>query len=378
MQFRSFPRIPGQPISTLGFGAMRLPTIGGDSAKIDFDAAARMLHTAIEGGLNYVDTAYVYHGGQSELFLAKALAGGWREKVQLATKLPVWEAEKPEDFERLLDVQLGKLGTDHVDFYLLHAISGAPWDKILRLEGLRALERARADGRVRHIGFSFHGPLDDFKRIVDGYDWEFTQIQLNYLDEGYQAGIEGLRHAAAKQIGVIVMEPLRGGALAKAPPGVEAIWARSGRSWTPAEWALRWVLSQPGVVTVLSGMSDLAQVKENVRIAAEAAPLTAAELGLVEEAKRFFHARMAIACTTCGYCQPCPSGVAIPDVFAAWNSAMMFGSKAGPAWAYRNFQLANGAGADKCTECGDCAPKCPQNLVIAENLQRAHEYLTTP
>jgi len=378
MQYRSFPRIPGLSISTLGFGAMRLPTVGKDSAKIDEAAAARLLHEAIGGGVNYVDTAYVYHGGQSEHFLARALKGGWREKVQLATKLPVWEVEQAGDFERLLDLQLAKLDTDHIDFYLLHAISGGPWDKIVKLEGLRALERARADGRIRHFGFSFHGPLDDFKRIIDGHDWEFTQIQLNYLDEGFQAGLEGLRYAAARQVGVIVMEPLRGGALAKAPPEVEAIWARSGRPWSPVEWALRWVLGLPGVVTVLSGMGELAQVQENLRIAAAAQPLTAAELSLVEEAKGFYKARMAIACTTCGYCQPCPSGVAIPDVFSAWNSAMMFGSKAGPAWAYDTFVVKNNGGADRCSECGDCEPKCPQHLSIAEDLVKAHAYLTTP
>src|SRR5512140_3171027 len=213
MQFRTFPKIPGLPISTLGFGAMRLPTVGGDAAKIDEAAATQLVHEAISAGVNYVDTAYVYHGGQSEPFLARALKGGWREKVQLATKLPVWEAERPGDFERLLDAQLAKLDTDHVDFYLLHAIAGESWDKVVRLEGMRAMERARADGRVRHVGFSFHGPLDDFKRIVEEYDWEFTQIQLNYLDETYQAGLEGLRYAAARRVGVIVMEPLRGGAL---------------------------------------------------------------------------------------------------------------------------------------------------------------------
>jgi predicted aldo/keto reductase-like oxidoreductase len=378
MQFRTFPRIPDLPISTLGFGAMRLPIVGGDPSRIDEAEAARLVHQAIEGGVNYVDTAYVYHGGESERFLSRALKGGWREKVQLATKLPVWEAHQPGDFERLLDAQLRKLDTDHLDFYLLHAIDGERWDEIVKLDGMRAMERARADGRVRHVGFSFHGALDDFKRIIDAYDWEFTQIQLNYLDEGYQAGIEGLRHAAARRVGVIVMEPLRGGALAKAPPAVEALWARSGQPWSPAEWALRWVLGQPGVVTVLSGMGALAQVQENLRIAAAASPLGAAELALVEEAKRYYHARMAIPCTTCGYCQPCPSGVAIPEVFSAWNSAMMFGSKAGPAWAYRTFQLANDAGADQCSECGDCEPKCPQHLHITEDLQKAHAFLTAP
>jgi predicted aldo/keto reductase-like oxidoreductase len=374
-QHRTFPKIPGLDVSILGFGAMRLPTTGAPP-RIDEEAAARVLHAALARGVNYVDTAWPYHGGESERFVGRALKGGWREKVRLATKCPVWEVERPADWERLLDAQLEKLDTDRIDFYLLHALDGERWAQVQALGGLEALRRARDDGRIGHLGFSFHGPLDAFRQIVDGADWEFCQIQLNYLDERYQAGVEGMRHAASRGLGVIAMEPLRGGALTKAPPPVEAIWARAGRPWTPAGWALRWVWSHPEVITVLSGMNALEQVEENVAAACAAAPLGPVDLAAVEEVKAFYRARMPVSCTTCGYCQPCPSGVAIPDVFAAWNAALMFESRTGPAFAYQHFVVEAGGGAERCGACRDCVPRCPQGIPIPDKLEEAHRYLT--
>ncbi len=376
MQHRVFPKIPGLDVSILGLGAMRLPVVGGEHSRIDEEPATRMVHEAIRAGVNYVDTAWPYHGGSSERFLGRALQGGWRQKVQLATKCPVWEVEAEGDVERILGQQLEKLQTRRIDFYLLHALDGDRWAKMQRLRATRALERARADGRIGHVGFSFHGPLDDFKRIVDDYDWEFTQIQLNYLDQVFQAGLEGMRHAAARRVGVVVMEPLRGGALAKAPPAVREILGRSGSRWSPAEWALRWVWHQPEVVTVLSGTGTVAQVLENAAVAGAAAPLSAGQLAQVEEARAFYQARMAVPCTACGYCQPCPNGVAIADVFNAWNAGRMFEDPRSAAWSYRYFQLSAGSGGDRCEECGDCEPRCPQHIAIGEKLQTAHEYLT--
>jgi predicted aldo/keto reductase-like oxidoreductase len=279
------------------------------------------------------------------------------------------------DFERVIDQQLEKLQTGRIDFYLLHAIAAGSWEKVKHLRGLRALKKAKADGRIGHIGFSFHGTCDEFKRIVDEYDWEFTQIQLNYIDQGFQAGLEGLRHATERKVGVIVMEPLRGGALAASPEPVRQLLGRAGRRWSPAEWALRWLWHQPGVVNVLSGMSRAEQVAENVRTAAAIEPLSPEDLELVAEAKAFYEERMAVPCTTCGYCQPCPSGVAIADVFNSWNTSKMFGDGQGE-WMYKTFQLGHGAGGDQCEECGDCETRCPQHIAIAENLPRAHEYLT--
>jgi predicted aldo/keto reductase-like oxidoreductase len=376
MQHRAFPKIPGLGISTLGLGAMRLPVLGGDHSRIEEEAATRMVHEAIRSGVNYIDTAWPYHGGQSEPFLGRALGGGWREKVQLATKCPVWEVEAEGDFDRFLDQQLRRLDTKRIDFYLLHALDEDRWAKMQRLRAAQWLERARADGRIRHIGFSFHGSLDEFKKIVDDYEWEFTQIQLNYVDQAFQAGLEGMRHAAARRVGVIVMEPLRGGALAATPPAVREILGRSGRLWSPAEWALRWLWHQPEVVTVLSGMGTVEQVAQNAAVAGAAAPLEPDDLLRVEEARAFYQARMAVPCTTCGYCQPCPNGVAIADVFNAWNSGRMFEGQPTAAWAYRTFQLGNGSGADQCEECGDCEPRCPQRIAIAEKLVAAHDYLT--
>jgi predicted aldo/keto reductase-like oxidoreductase len=376
MQRRAFPKIPGLEISILGFGAMRLPVLERDPARIDEEPATRLVHDAIRSGVNYVDTAWVYHGHQSEPFLGRALQGGWREKVQLATKCPVWDMQTTADFERVLDQQLARLQTDRIDFYLLHAIAAGPWEKVKALGGMAALEKARADGRIGHLGFSFHGPLGEFDRILDDYDWEFTQIQLNYMDQGFQAGLAGLRHAAERRVGAIVMEPLRGGALAVAPEPVRAALRGGGRTWSPAEWALRWVWSQDGVVTALSGMSAPAQAAENARAAAAAAPLTPEELRRVEAARAFYVERMAVPCTSCGYCQPCTSGVAIVDVFNAWNTGTMFEDHQHAAWMYRTFQLESGAGADQCRECGDCETRCPQHIPIPASLQAAHEFLT--
>ena len=376
MQRRRFPKIAGLEVSALGLGAMRLPTLGGPPARVDEEAAIRLVQEAVRLGVSYLDTAWVYHGGQSELIVGRALRGGFRPRVQLATKSPVWEVEAEGDWERILDQQLRKLETDRIDFYLLHALDAGRWEKVQRLRGIGALERARADGRIGHIGFSFHGPFDDFEKILAGYDWEFTQIQLNYLDQAFQAGVPGLRRAAERGVGVVVMEPLRGGALARIPPAVGEILGRSGRAWSPAEWALRWVWSQPGVVTVLSGMGTLEQLAENVAAAEVAVPLGGEELRLVEAARAAYQEKMAVPCTTCGYCQPCPNEVAIADVFNAWNSALMFDDRAGAARIYDRFLVKEGAGADRCEECGDCEPRCPQHISIGEKLQQAHDYLT--
>jgi len=377
VQHRTFPSVPGFSVSTLGFGAMRLPVLEGDLARIDEEAATDLVHDAIRAGVNYVDTAFVYHSGQSEAFLGRALCGRWRERVKLATKCPVWLVESAVDCERILEEQLRKLGRDRIDFYLFHALAKERWEKVKRLGLTGVLERARADGRIGHIGFSFHGPLGDFKSILDGYDWEFTQIQLNYLDQAFQAGLAGLRYAADRRVGVVVMEPLRGGALAAVPTEVKEALSRSGRSWSPAEWALRWAWDQPGVVTVLSGMGRPEQVAENTSAACAAGRLGPDDLACLENARVFYEARMAVPCTTCGYCQPCPNGVAIADVFNAFNAGRMFDEKGRASWRYRTFQLDNGSGADRCEECGDCEPRCPQHIPIAEMLATAHTYLTS-
>jgi predicted aldo/keto reductase-like oxidoreductase len=380
MHYRTFPRIPGVPVSVLGFGCMRLPVLGGDPKRIDEPAATALLRRAIDAGVTYVDTAWPYHGGESEPFVGRALKGGYRERVRLATKLPVWLVEGEADWERLLDQQLRKLDTDHIDFYLLHALNAERWETIVRHKGLAAMERARADGRIGHLGFSFHDALKVFRPIVDAYDWEFCQIQFNFIDRGYQAGTEGMAYAAARGIGCIAMEPLRGGTLAVPQPAdVERVWARSGVRRSPAQRALGWVWDHPEMVTALSGMNAETQLDENLAAAGEAVAggWSAEERGLAEEVRALYAARMKVACTTCGYCTPCPNGVAIPAVFADYNTGAMFDAWPAARFSYNAFSLGAGHGADQCVRCGECEAKCPQQIAIMEKLEEAHATLTS-
>ncbi len=378
MRHRQLPKHPGVWLPILGFGCMRLPVVDRDSNRIDEPRAAALIESAVSRGVTYLDTGYPYHGGNSELFLGRLLEHGLRERVRLATKLPTWLMKTEADFERLLDEQLDRLRTSHVDFYLLHGLSAERWSLVQRLHGLPALERARADGRIRFIGFSFHGSPEAFVTIADGYDWDFCQIQYNFIDQEYQAGTAGLRHAAGRRIGVFAMEPLRGGALAvEGPEPVNAIWARAAHRRTPAEWALRWVWNHPEVTLALSGMNSEEQLEENLRVACsvEAGAMTAEEHALVAEARAVFQSRMRVNCTTCGYCLPCPSGVSIPDVFGAYNTSTMFDAREKASAVYRLWTVAGGHGADRCAHCGECEPKCPQQIPIQDQLDRAHAHL---
>ena len=379
MQFRSFAKIPERRISILGFGCMRLPTIGGDMARIDDEAATGLVRRAIEAGVNYVDTAYPYHGGQSEPFVGRALKDGYRARASVATKVPVWLVKSEADWERFLEEQLKRLDMSYIDFYLFHSLDAEGWEAVKTLRGLAALERARADGRIRHIGFSFHGSPDAFKTIVDGYDWELCQIQYNFLDETFQAGTQGLKYAASRGLGVVAMEPLRGGGLAvKIPDDLQRIWARSPVSRTPAEWALRWVWDHSEVITVLSGMNAEHQLRENLAVAdsARAGAMTAEDLALIGDVRDYYRSKMKVFCTTCGYCEPCPQGVAIPKVFAFYNRSAMFDAQQTVAGFYQNFLVKNGQGADVCQTCGECEPKCPQAIPIMEKLKEAHVHFT--
>lgn len=378
MQYRKFGSCDFK-MSALGFGCMRLPIIDGDMGKIDEPEAIRMIRYGIDQGINYIDTAYPYHQGNSETLVGKALKDGYREKVKLATKLPMWKIETTEDCDRYLNEQLEKLDTDHIDFYLLHTLNKDYWKKVKDLEILKFLDRAIADGRIKYAGFSYHNPGPElFKEIVDSYDWTFAQIQLNYLDENFQAGMEGLKYAHAKGLAVVVMEPIKGGHLAKDNlVEVQAIWDQSAIKRTPAEWALRWVWNLEEVAVVLSGMSEMAHVEENIRVSQDALPntLTKKDLELIEQVKEIYHSKMKVDCTGCYYCMSCPEDIYIAPIFEYYNNVYMYNSLEDSQKVYQRF-IEQKKDASKCVACGACEQACPQGLSIIQYLKDAHRVLT--
>lgn len=363
-------------LSILGFGCMRLPTLEGKAHLIDVEKAQAMVDYAIHHGVNYFDTAYVYHSevpfhaGMSELFLGHAL-GAQRQKVQVATKLPSWFVNSRADMDRFLDEQLGRLQTNHIDFYLVHALTEQLWQKLSQLGLAAFLDAALADGRIKHAGFSFHDEAPLFKPIVDAYDWSFCQMQYNFMDEDFQAGRAGLEYAASKGLGVIIMEPLRGGGLAtRIPEEVQALWNQSRVQRTAAEWALRFVWNRPEVSVVLSGMTEPWQMEENVRIADQGLPnsLTAEELALIQQAKAFYQARTRVNCTSCGYCLPCPNGVNIPANFLQLNNLAIYRDRGAAEFFYFHL-LKEEQRASHCEECGHCEDLCPQHIPIPARLK---------
>jgi len=373
MLYRKIPE-NGDELSILGFGCMRLPLKEG---KIDEERARQQVHYAIDHGVNYIDTAWPYHMGESEPFVGRALADGYREKVKLATKLPSWTVKSHEDMDRILNAQLERLRTDHIDYYLVHGLVGTLWDKMERLYVLTFLDRAKADGRIVNAGFSFHGSVDDFKRIVDAYPWVFCQIQYNFLDEKNQAGTEGLEYAASKGLGVIIMEPLRGGKLTHPiPPAVQEIWDEAEVKRTPAEWSLRWIWNHPEVTVVLSGMNEESHIEENLKIADEAYPdsLKEDELQLVKRVGQKYRELMKTGCTGCRYCTPCPSGVDIPGCFEIYDNFYLSGNEkeAKLMYAAKPGGIIRGdvtGYASQCVQCGECIEKCPQHLDIPTLLE---------
>lgn len=366
MHYREFGTL-GIEISALGFGAMRLPVT--PEGTIDEAEAVRIIRYAIDHGVNYVDTAYPYHQGESERLVGKALKDGYRDLTYLATKCPVWLIEKEEDFDRYLDEQLDKLQVDHVDFYLLHALSGKRLTE--RVEKFHLVEKmiaARAAGKIRYIGFSFHDELDVFKEIVDYTDaWDFCQIQYNYINTDYQAGGEGLRYAAAKGLGVVVMEPLLGGKLANLEPHV-AEFLPDGKS--QVEFALDFLWDQPEVGFLLSGMSELEQVKANL----EYADRSSTGMVSMEDRERYSYVktvfdRMAlVGCTGCKYCLPCPFGLDIPELFTAYNRSASC-DMASAAEYYEKLNVK----ADACRACRHCEEECPQHIKISEVMPKVAE-----
>ena len=367
MQYRKFGKLDWKPLA-LGFGFMRLPTIDGDAGRIDQEKATEMVRTAIDAGLNYIDTAYVYHNQTSETALGIALQDGYRDKVRIATKLPIWLVNESDDFDRMLDEELARLQTDHIDFYLMHSLNKSTWEKVQKLGLLEKAEAAVKDGRIRYIGFSFHDKVEVFKQIVDGYDnWTFCQIQYNYMDINHQAGTEGLRYAAEKGLAVVIMEPLRGGRLAADLPAAKPIWAQAENQRTPADWALQWLWSQPEVSVVLSGMSTLEQVEQNLESAnaSRVGLLNKEELDLIGKVRETLSSLSPIGCTACEYCLPCPNGVNIPYLFHLYNRIAVFDDLEGTIITYKTF-VKEEERAENCIQCGECLSKCPQQLPISD------------
>ena len=369
MQYRLDPRT-GNRLSALGYGCMRLPK---KQRAFDQEQADRLIHAAIEAGINYFDTAYMYSGNEETL--GKALSGGWRERAYVATKLPVVLCRGAGDTDKFFRKSLERLQTEYVDYYLMHMLQSVDqWEK-LRSFGIEEWIAARKkEGSIRSLGFSFHGGREDFSKLLDAYDWDFCQIQYNYMDEHNQAGREGLEKAAAKGIPVIVMEPLMGGRLTDNLPRAAAdVFKKADPAMPPAEWGLRWVWNHPGVTVVLSGMSTPGQLEQNVRTATSALPgcLTGTQLSVYDSAIAAIKTGFRVHCTGCGYCIPCPAGVDIPGCFSAYNAASGISRRAG----FQQYVQALGAmtstphNASRCKECGKCETHCPQSIAIRRELK---------
>jgi hypothetical protein len=406
MQYRSFGGIDFRP-SVLGFGAMRLPqltdgTAAADDAygRIDVASANAMLRRAVEAGVNYIDTAYPYHDGASERWLGQALPvvardlfgpgetgfAELRGRLKVATKLPMFRVQSHDDCERYFSEQLERLQLDSVDFYLLHGLRAGSVAKMREYDVLAWAEEALAAGRIGHLGFSFHDQYPVFEEVLDATDiWEFCQIQYNFMDEEFQAGTRGLENAAARGLGVIVMEPLRGGRLSRRPPeAVAELWAAANARReaagatprSPVDWALRWVWDHAEVSFLLSGMSSMDQLEENLACAEQAAVgvLSADELDVYRQVRDAYLDCSPIDCTNCRYCLPCPSGVAIPEVLGLYNEAIIYnGGPAAARFAYG--WLPEPQRAEACTQCHDCEELCPQQIAIPDWLEKIRQFL---
>ncbi len=379
MEYRTFGKLDWKP-SALGFGCMRLPTTDGVNASRNIDEAEsiKMIRYAVDQGVNYIDTAYPYHSGNSEYVVGKALRDGYRNKVRLATKLPVWLVRDHSDFDRLLDEQLEKLATDHIDFYLLHALNQKSWKNIvLKHDLLAKAQSATKDGRINHIGFSFHDVYECFEEIVNAFDWDFCQIQYNYMDVHNQAGTKGLKLAARLGLGVVIMEPLMGGLLANPPENVRTVIDSLPVRYSPADLALKWVWSHPEVSLILSGMSSLKQVEENLESARRSGINNLSDLDkeAISNVRKKYRSRIAVPCTNCKYCMPCPHGVDIPGNFEVFNLAHLHDDLRDARNRYKIY-LSDSERSDRCIACRECEEKCPQKIPVSEWMPKINELLS--
>ena len=387
MKYRKMGSL-GWDVSALGFGAMRLPV--DQNLKLDEEEAIQMIRYAIDHGVNYIDTAYPYHGGRSEVIVGKALQNGYREKVHLATKLPIWLIRRQNHFERYLKRQIDRLQTNP-DIYLFHGLNKQRFKKVQDLNLIKNMENARENGLFKYFGFSFHDSYDVFKEIIDSYQWDCCQIQLNYLDINYQAGLKGLHYAGEKDIAVIIMEPIRGGRLAipnddlESKPLIKNVLNNSSIQRTMADWALQFLWNQKHVSVVLSGMSTMQQVVENVESANNSGinTLTDPELKTIADLRDAFNKYVVVPCTRCGYCMPCPNGVSISSVLGILNEIAYWGDRARMEYnrmakTPEDLERRRVAGeevegaATLCNQCGECLEKCPQQIEIPDMMEKAN------
>ena len=381
MQYRLIKKT-GDEIFPLGFGVMRLPVKNG---KIDRNKAKELIYHAINQGVNFIDTAYLY--GDSEPFLGQVLQGEYKNKVKICTKLPAINVRKYDDMEEILSEQLKRLQRDSIDYYLIHAVDLKAMNRLFKKDLIKFLNKAQSEGKIKHIGFSYHGPKEEFPMLIDAYDWDVVMVQYNYFDENVQASIEGIEYAASKDMGILVMEPLKGGILAgKMPSEAEEIFKKANPNKSSAQWAMEWVLNNRNITCVLSGMNSFEQLGENLEIAYKTTPLSMSfdDLETVELVKRVMRNSLKINCSTCGYCMPCPQGVNIPECMKIYNEKFLFdhngfvNQSRVDYFQYVGGIMGNSGNAGKCNGCGKCLRKCPQKLDIISELKKVKKEFEFP
>lgn len=365
-----------EELSPIGFGAMRLPSKNG---KINYKESEKLIHHAIDNGINIIDTAAIYNNGESEKVLGKALKGEYRNKVKISTKLPAMNIKKYEDMEKILNEQLERLQIDCIDYYFLHNVDLKAMNRLLKKDVLKFLSKAKQEGKIKYVGFSYHGTTEEFPLLLDAYDWDMVMIQYNYFDNNVQADIEGIHHAASKGMGIFIMEPLKGGILAgKMPDEVESIFKKADPSKTNSEWSISWILNHPEITCVFSGMNNIAQIDENIAIGNSVEPhsMSLEELETIDYAKRALKELLQINCTSCGYCLPCPRGVNISECMKIYNEKYLFNQKGLLNQSLIDYYLTvsgimiDSSNAGLCNGCGKCLRKCPQHLDIPKELDK--------
>jgi len=384
MKYREFGST-GFKVSALGLGCMRLPTKKLMPLQVNIPKSIKLIKSAIDKGINYIDTAWVYHLGASEKIVGMALQGGYREKVHLVTKSPLFLVNKVEDFDKFLNKQLKKLQTDYIDSYLFHAMNKSGLEKLKKYHLMDKMIEAKKDGKIKYIGFSFHDTLPVFKEIIDFYHWDVVQIQYNYMDTAIQATTEGLKYAAGKGMAVVIMEPLKGGRLANPPAEAWEVMERSKIKRSPVDWALQYLWNLPEISVVLSGMSNLQMLNENCDSADRSGvnSLHEEDLSIIDDLIKIYRKKILVPCTSCKYCLPCPSGVNIPQNFAILNNVALEKSNVRKWLNKREYkkmvnspkelnQTKSNGNASLCINCGICLEKCPQEINIPDELKNVH------